>query len=294
MSFSKTPGVTSTVTKGNEAERLVRCRVCGFPCDLERDVNLKDGSWAGFGITQGAQQTASSTGILGVPSILNKCVDGFDGNWIDRDKWTISEAGSILISQSNSKLIFTFPASSTSSTRGIVTTKNTYNFTGQDCFIKVTTVPIANSVINSELAIIIDSDNYFSFIYRDSLLRMFRNIAGSGTTVGTFTYNSTTHLYWRIKEAGGIIYWETSSGNNTWIQRGSYSHSLTITSVTSELSAYANGNVSSAGTFEIDKFNFTQTESKHGDYYYNRDVTAGCPNCGSYVYNPRQRITKIP
>ena len=61
MSFSKVPNADSTVTKGNESERLVRCRVCGFPCDLERDVNLKDGSYAGFGINQGAQKTMGST-----------------------------------------------------------------------------------------------------------------------------------------------------------------------------------------------------------------------------------------
>ena len=59
--YSKSPGSTSSVTKGNELERLVRCRVCGFPCDLERDVNLRDGSWAGFGINQGPQLTMGAT-----------------------------------------------------------------------------------------------------------------------------------------------------------------------------------------------------------------------------------------
>lgn len=61
LAYSKPAGVTSTVTKGNEAERLVRCRVCGFPCDLERDVNLKDGSYAGLGINYGAQLTMGTT-----------------------------------------------------------------------------------------------------------------------------------------------------------------------------------------------------------------------------------------
>lgn len=47
--------------QGNEKNRLVRCRVCGFPCDKERDVQAKEGSWAGYGISQGDQLTAGSS-----------------------------------------------------------------------------------------------------------------------------------------------------------------------------------------------------------------------------------------
>ena len=68
-SFSRSPGADSSVTKGNEAERLVRCRHCGWICDTERDVNLKDGSYAGFGISQGAKLTAgTSVGDKVVPA----------------------------------------------------------------------------------------------------------------------------------------------------------------------------------------------------------------------------------
>ena len=67
--FSKSPGVTSFSFKGNEKDRLVRCRHCGFPCDLERDVLLKDGSYAGFGINQGAQlEAGTSVGDRVVPA----------------------------------------------------------------------------------------------------------------------------------------------------------------------------------------------------------------------------------
>lgn len=58
--FSRSPGTDSSVTKTNET-RLVRCRVCGFICDTERDLRLKDGSWAGFGIQQGVQKTAATS-----------------------------------------------------------------------------------------------------------------------------------------------------------------------------------------------------------------------------------------
>ena len=46
---------TRAPIKGNEKDRLVRCKICGFPCDKERDVKSKDGTWAGLGISYSAQ-----------------------------------------------------------------------------------------------------------------------------------------------------------------------------------------------------------------------------------------------
>ena len=60
-SFMRSPGVSSSVTKHNEGDRLVRCRICGWICDRERDIRISDGKWAGLGIDYGAQQTAGST-----------------------------------------------------------------------------------------------------------------------------------------------------------------------------------------------------------------------------------------
>ena len=58
--FSKSPGATSSVTKANEASRLVRCKHCGWICDRERDVRLKDGSYAGLGVNNGSQRIGKS------------------------------------------------------------------------------------------------------------------------------------------------------------------------------------------------------------------------------------------
>lgn len=59
--FCQAPGTTYKELRGNEADRLTRCRHCGFICDKERHVRLKDGSYAGFGIQQGALLTAGTT-----------------------------------------------------------------------------------------------------------------------------------------------------------------------------------------------------------------------------------------
>lgn len=68
-SYSRSPGVSSSVTKENEGDRLVRCRVCGWICDKERDVELRDGVYAGLGVSFSEQKTAdSSVGDAVVPA----------------------------------------------------------------------------------------------------------------------------------------------------------------------------------------------------------------------------------
>ena len=46
--------------KGDES-RLMRCQFCGWICDTDRDLRLKDGSFAGKGISYGTQQSTSYT-----------------------------------------------------------------------------------------------------------------------------------------------------------------------------------------------------------------------------------------
>ena len=38
----------------------MRCRVCGFICDRERDISIDDGKFAGLGVNNGSQQYGPS------------------------------------------------------------------------------------------------------------------------------------------------------------------------------------------------------------------------------------------
>ena len=78
--ISPSPGASSFAIQGNEASRLVRCSVCGFPCDKERDGRADYDTWAGFGIVQGAQLTAgTSIGDRRVPAagVVNQTADNY-------------------------------------------------------------------------------------------------------------------------------------------------------------------------------------------------------------------------
>lgn len=46
------------------------------------------------------------------------------------------------------------------------------------------------------------------------------------TTVGSITYSAVTHAWLRIREAGGLLFWETSTNGLSWTTQ--FSHSYTI------------------------------------------------------------------
>ena len=58
--FHISPGATTAPIKSNEAEILGRCKICGFPCNRERDTRLHPNSYAGLGINYAATATAGT------------------------------------------------------------------------------------------------------------------------------------------------------------------------------------------------------------------------------------------
>ena len=59
--LSPSPGVSSFGIFGDEASRLVRCKICGFPCDKTRDGMAEYDTWAGLGISYSDQKTADAS-----------------------------------------------------------------------------------------------------------------------------------------------------------------------------------------------------------------------------------------
>ena len=59
--FSKSPSVSSSENRGDEKDRMVRCKICGFPVDKTKATSLNNGAWAGLAISQGGALTAGSS-----------------------------------------------------------------------------------------------------------------------------------------------------------------------------------------------------------------------------------------
>lgn len=55
----------------------------------------------------------------------------------------------------------------------------------------------------------------------------FRWVVDGSETITNIPYDPTNHAWFRIRESGGTVYWETSPNGVSWVVRRSVSHSST-------------------------------------------------------------------
>ncbi len=75
-----------------------------------------------------------------------------------------------------------------------------------------------------------DASDDLQIIYSGSTLYL-RERAGGSTTDVTLAYDATAHAWWRIREAGGTVYWETAPDGITWTVRRSKPAAFALSSV---------------------------------------------------------------
>lgn len=185
--------------------------------------------------------------------------DNFNDNSLDTSKWTKFEAGSALVFERNARLEIAYPAASTSSTDGDITSNNTYDLTSSNSFVKIIQMPRSATNADAIFRIMLDTSNWFQFIYEAGTLYIQRRIAGSTTTITSFTFSSTEHAWLQIRESNGLIIWETSSSGIAWTQQATYTYGIAITAMKIMVAGTCYQNESSPGFFIVDNVNIAQT-----------------------------------
>lgn len=106
---------------------------------------------------------------------------------------------------------------------------NTYDLTGSKAYVSVTPYIASSAQIGLEL--FLDASNKLQLFYSGTVLQAHIVQAGVDTTVASITYDSTVHIYWRIRELSGTIFWDTSQNGKSWTNIGSHSYTIAITSL---------------------------------------------------------------
>jgi flagellar hook assembly protein FlgD len=101
-----------------------------------------------------------------------------------------------------------------------------------------------------------DAD-HFSWLVEGTTLYFLKRDSGTQTILFSTTYSPITHLWWRIREAGGTVYADTSADGSSWTNRASTTVSWSTGNVYAELNAGAYG-TDPAGTAIFDDFNVLQ------------------------------------
>ena len=191
--------------------------------------------------------------------------DSFNDNNISTLKWTEFEAGSALITEQNRRLEVDFPASSTSSTDGDLTSVPRLDLSESSGIIEVIEMPNAATNALGIFRIYTDNDNYFQWLYEAGTLYAQRRKAAVTDTITSFSFSATDHRWLKIAESGGTVTWYTSLDGKTWTSKGTYSHGMDINYMKILIGGICYQNETNAGFFITDNLNQGEAEIRATD-----------------------------
>jgi hypothetical protein len=186
---------------------------------------------------------------------LETFTDLFNQGTLNTGLWTQFTAGSATFTYGATGAQVNYPASSTSSTDGDISSNTTYDLTASYGFVHVITVPSAATAADAAFRVSQNATNWYRFVYEGGTLFCQKQIAGVTATITSFAYNATTHAYWRISESGGTISWDTSTDGLSWTSRATFLNTLTITAVSVLLAGTCFKNETSPGIYKWNNFN---------------------------------------
>jgi hypothetical protein len=147
--------------------------------------------------------------------LLSTLTDNFDDNIIDGAKWdtvgTVAETGGqVVITPALDTDGWDYPRYQSDLLHSIVTSE------------VIVKVPQTLTDIGGEEETVLffgtGSATYIGFIKTGANLVFRDNTTGAHNDTSV-TYSSTTHLWWRLRESGGSILWDTSTDGSTWTNR---------------------------------------------------------------------------
>jgi hypothetical protein len=184
--------------------------------------------------------------------------DNFDDNSVDTAKWTKFEAGGAYVSEINGRLEVHFPVDTIDTTDGDISSVNTFDLSESYAYMQVIKAPSNQTNANGEIRLYADGDNWFRWVKEAGSLFVQRKNAGDVDSLKIFSYNPTIHRWWRIRESGGVVYWETSKDSQLWTIHGSYTHGMDIHAMRVLIAAIGYQDELNPGLFIVDNFNVAE------------------------------------
>jgi hypothetical protein len=184
---------------------------------------------------------------------LDTLTDPFDQNTLNGTKWSQFTGGSATMGYNSTGATMTYPASTTSSTDGDISSNSSYDLTDSYALLQVLSTT-SNANCDNTLRLY-NGNNRLQIQKEGTTLYFQKVVAGSQTNIASVTYNATTHKWWRIRESSGTTYWETSPDGIAWTVQTSQATPITVTALSVLIAGTAFGTASSPGTFKWNNFN---------------------------------------
>jgi hypothetical protein len=158
--------------------------------------------------------------------------------------------------QVNGRLRVVLPAGSTGSAYAGYLSSRYYDLRASRFQVAVPTMvsTASHAQVLLQLHPAASSDDSLGFEQQHGTLRFYTRHAGIESST-TLPYDPAAHLHWQLREAGGIIFFETSADGSTWSVRRSVAAPFDVSLVSAELSAGVFQSESAPGFAELDDVN---------------------------------------
>lgn len=209
--------------------------------------------------TVGRLPSAPPPAITFTPS-MSTLQDNFHANQLDTSRWSLFTAGGASFVTNPTGAGTVYPASTTSSTDGDISSINAYDLTGSYAFIRIVQ-PLSLNAGSSDTTFSVRTTgvNSLQFQIEGGTLFAQQIVGGSQTNLKNAPYSNFSFAWLRIREQSGTIFWETSqdspSGPSGWSTFYSTPNPIAVNSLRVLLAGTSFGVDTNPGQFVFDNLN---------------------------------------
>lgn len=177
-----------------------------------------------------------------LPFVLGQKAETLTDDFTTKDttKWTWSASATVVSGQASLT-----PAGGSAE----VDSNDTYDLLGSFALVEAVSLGSAGNSYLDIYAGVLNVGNYAAITKQGSNLLFRESVSGTPDDT-SIAYDATAHRWWRIRESGGTIFWDTSPDSVTWTNRRSKVTTLDYGSIYAQL--YVDG---ASGTSTFDNFN---------------------------------------
>lgn len=248
-----TARITATTTRtetGISAIRKTTTQTESGISRLTKSVQSTESGIARINVSTTKTETGVSKIVPAKAAVLQ---DNFNTNSLNTTKWN-NTGGSNLVN-TNSRIEIT---STTAANYFDIRSQVTYDLTSSYVYAQL--VNAGNQSLTTYESVLyarIDSNNQVYWSVSGNQIHVKQQLAGSYSTLTSTSYNSTTHQWFRIREASGTTYFDYSADGTSWTNFHSVTNIGAMDSVTLALQAGHYADEATTTTTIWDNFNTT-------------------------------------
>jgi len=207
--------------------------------------------------------------IKGPAPKLEGLYDDFNDNALDATKWNpwvggdVTEIGQTLQIQS-----------ATTATYKGTDTLSTWSLTGSFVQVEAQHVLTGLSSSTTYMRVQADDSNGITISTDGTMIYARKQVGGTYTTLASTNYSTTTHRWWRFREASGTVYYELSPDGFTWLSLTSLATPFTLDSLTAQLAVGTDVANVSTDTAIFDNFNVSPPIELFSDNFNDNSLDA--------------------